>query len=265
MFADIHNHLLPGVDDGAQTLDDTLLLLDQAMQAGITEFCLTPHVHGDLDSLERITDLQKAFAALQHELAGRDHPAKLSFGCEIYCTTAIADVAVMKEFTYSGLGRHVLIELPPTEAPHYFAEMMFRLKLEGITPVLAHPERNMALLNKPEILVRYLKIGVLTQITSGSLAGDFGNVIQEFARRIVRSNACTVVASDAHNIHRRSFAATRRAFNEAVELIGETRARELFWEHPKKIIEGQELRLPEFDDESAHELQRTKKRKFFFF
>ncbi|MES2764686.1 MAG: CpsB/CapC family capsule biosynthesis tyrosine phosphatase [Bacteroidota bacterium] len=265
MFADIHNHLVPGVDDGAKTLDDSFAMLDQAVAAGVKLICATPHLHGDPDEVETHQHHKRSYEALKSEIAKRGYDVEVYLGCEVYCTPDINELAALKEFTLREQQKYMLIELPPTDAPHYFPELCFQLKMEGITPILAHPERNLALLRRPEILVKYIRSGILTQVTTDALTGGFGEQIMKFAERIVKSGACTVLSSDAHNTGRRSFASWPDAFKKVNEIAGTGLAKKMSFDNAKTILEGNILSLPDFSDESADILKTEKKKRFFFF
>jgi protein-tyrosine phosphatase len=265
MFADIHNHLVPGVDDGAQSLGDSFAMLDQAIAVGVKTICATPHLHGDPDEAATHRAHKESFIVLKNEVEKRGYDVKLYLGCEVYCTPDIDALAALKEFTLCDELKYMLIELPPTEAPHYFPELCFKLKMEGITPILAHPERNLALLKRPDILINYVRQGILTQVTTDALTGGFGEQIMRFAERIVKSGACTVLSSDAHNTGRRSFASWPAAFKKAEVLAGSGTARKMSFDNAQAIIDGKLLSLPDFSDESATLLKEEKKKRFFFF
>lgn len=265
MFVDIHNHIVPGVDDGAKTLDNSFEMLDQAVSAGVKMLCATPHLHGDTDEAVRHHQQKEAFELLKSEAEKRNYEVELHLGCEVYCTPDIDALAALKEFSIREEQKFMLIELPPTEAPHYFPELCFKLKMEGVTPILAHPERNIALLRRPDILVQYLRQGILTQVTTDALVGGFGEEIMSFAERIVKSGGCTVLSSDAHNTGRRSFASWPQAFKKAEELAGKTAARRISYDNAKEILNGKTLSMPDFDDASVEVLKTVKKKRFFFF
>lgn len=265
MFCDIHNHVLPGVDDGAQTLDDSLRMIEQAVHAGISHICATPH----LTAYSSEGSVQQHHIAVHHllreELHKRGIPIELSVGCELYYTSEFPQVANMPLFSYQQSSRCVLVELPPTEAPPWFADVCFDIMMKGISVLLAHPERNMALMRNPFTLAKYVRMGILTQVTAGSLAGKYGQDIRDFAMRIVQANACAVVACDAHDTFRRPFSDITPAYDELCTTVGTGIANTLCSSNPMALLHGEELRILPFGEEQEQILLKPKKKKRFLF
>lgn len=266
MFCDIHNHILPAVDDGAQSLDDSLRMFDQALHAGITTLCATPHIR----SYQSETITQEKHIAvgemLRNELAKRDITLDLHVGCEMYYTSEFQDLAKNTVFHYQQRNGFVLVELPPAEAPAWFADICFSLMMNGTKILLAHPERNIALMRNPLVLAKYLRTGICTQVTAGSIVGKYGKEIQEFALRIVRSGAATVIACDAHDTFRRPFSDIAPCYDEIATTLGTIIADRLCSENPRAILEGGQPYQQIFDDEAEQALlKKARKKRFLFF
>ncbi|MBL7975715.1 MAG: hypothetical protein JNJ85_12430 [Candidatus Kapabacteria bacterium] len=266
MFCDIHNHLLPAVDDGSQSLEESLCMIDHALEAGISHICATPHVTAYTSEMSIQQHHIQVYNNLISEIEKRSIPLKLDVGCELYFTSEFSEVAVNPIFRYRQTSNFCLVELPPTEAPPWFADICFSLIMNGVQVVLAHPERNMALLRNPFMLAKYIRTGIHTQVTAGSLVGKYGNEIQEFAQRIVKSNACTIVACDAHDTIRRPFSDIKPAYEELCLSVGTMIANRLCTENPYKILQGNDVHhLPFGDDEEQTLMRPKKKKKFLFF
>ncbi len=268
MLCDIHNHVLYNVDDGARDLDESLAMLRQAVEAGIDTVCATSHVHADFSERQRVAELQERATNLRSEIKKHGLSVDLHCGCELYYTAEFNDVALDPQFRYCQSSSYVLVELPPTEAPPWFAEQVFKLRMQGVNVLLAHPERNAVLLRNPRILEQYLDAGVFTQLTAGSIIGQYGKDIQEFSHSILKSGACTIVATDAHNTVKRPFSDAAEALVSVSAMLGTGIASQLFDQHPRAMLRGDKLPYHELGDEQRRHLlhgERKKKKLFFLF
>lgn len=201
---DLHAHVLPALDDGARTPAEALQMLEAAVRDGTRVVCATPHALGpDLDvARERAV---AAHARLVREAAASGLELELRLASEVYYRTDLDALARERRLVCLGEGarRYVLIEFPPTHVPPEAEEVLFRLRLEGVTPVIAHPERNPSFWAAPERAVAMREQGALIQVTAGSLTGLFRKESKACARRLVESGAVDVLASDCHRVDRR--------------------------------------------------------------
>lgn len=194
---DLHCHVLPGVDDGPSTIEDSLALARVAVSAGISTIVATPHV-----SREYPNDSQ-TIANLVDDVSARftaeGLPLKLHTGAEI-AMTKIGEIAPdeLSKLTLGG-GPWLLIECPFTSLTTGFDILVAKLQSEGHRIVLAHPERSPVFHRDPEMLGSLVRTGTLTSITAGSLVGRFGSQVQRFARRLAEEELVHNVTSDAHN------------------------------------------------------------------
>ena len=146
--------------------------------------------------------------------------------------------------TVADRGKHLLLELPQDIVPGGLAELLFQIQLKGVTPIITHPERNIGIQKNLSLLKDLIRAGCLTQITAGSLTGDFGARIRRCAFRLLESGAVHLVSTDAHNTGRRPprLSGARRVVEE--ELGGEEGDR-IFLERPARILEGAHVEAPE--------------------
>jgi protein-tyrosine phosphatase len=198
-FVDIHTHLVPGVDDGAQSLEDSLRLLRRAQQTGTRLIAVTPHVY---PGVQPDGDIEKLLQARDQwiEWAGRECPGiRIVGGAEIHCTHALQDALARfgRRLSLNG-GDYFLLEFPFDMLFPGLDELIFMLQRDGWIPVIAHPERNAVIQRNPETLARMVQGGVLAQVNSGSLEGRFGEASRQSAIRLLRANLVHAVASDAH-------------------------------------------------------------------
>jgi protein-tyrosine phosphatase len=194
---DLHSHVLPGVDDGCATLEESLELLRAAAADGIRALAATPHVRSDYptapETMERLVrEVGEAAAA-----AG--------IGVEVLRGGELAfdrlEELTLDEVRRFGLGGNpdvVLLEFPYFSWPPGLEQRLFRLQAAGITPVLAHPERNAEVQAAPERLEEAVSQGVLVQVTAASLEGRLGASSQRAAQALLDRGLAHLLASDAH-------------------------------------------------------------------
>ncbi|WP_125771772.1 tyrosine-protein phosphatase [Companilactobacillus furfuricola] len=236
---DLHCHILPGVDDGAQDMQMALTLAKAAVDEDISHILVTPH-HMDGVYLNHRQDVIEHTAAFQNELAMNQIPLVVFPGQEVHLTGQLpaaieaSDILFMDE-----TDRYLLLELPHSGVPEYTNKMLFDLIAQGITPVLAHPERNAGFQKDPNKLYDLVKMGCLTQITASSYLGVFGSKVQQLTEKIVKADQGYIFASDAHNFEGRRFL-MKEAFSKLANEEGQDKAK-LFNENAKNIINGDDV------------------------
>lgn len=237
-MVDLHHHILPGVDDGAADLETAIEMARLAIAAGIATVVATPHTLDGTYDVER-DRAREAHGALATALAAAGVALEVRLAGEVHLHEDIPgllrrDPAV----SLDGQGRYLLLELPHHGPPPSLPDFLFRLAAQGTTPVIAHPERNLAVRKQPGLALEWQRVGALFQLTAGSLSGAFGEPIRDCARALLRAGAATIVASDAHSLHKRP-PLVREAFAAVVDDCGEERARLLFETNPRRILAGE--------------------------
>jgi len=164
-------------------------------------------------------------------------------GAEVYFTADLITRAREKRLmTYADGGRYLLLELPYQQIPMQVDETIFQLKLLGITPVMAHPERVAYYLENIERVAASVRIGALTQVTGASLTGKFGDKARDFARALLRRNLVHVLASDAHDVRYRP-PILSEILPAAAADVGEAAARRMLEETPRAILDGRDVEV----------------------
>ena len=234
---DIHCHLLPGLDDGAKTIEDALGIAQQLNVAGFSTVIATPHVIEGRDRLtpERILD---AIDKLNDTLKERELPLRVFPGAENYIFPDMAKwIAEGKLMTLGNQGKYLLVELPRLDIPQYTDQVFFELQVAGVTPVLAHPERYKRLAEEPERLIEWAKRGVLFQTNLRSLSGHYGPEAKEFGLSMLENRLIHFVGSDAHRE-----AQSSDAYHPELELISKQTSYEyverITRHNPQRILEG---------------------------
>lgn len=236
---DLHNHLLPGIDDGAQDIEASLALARIAVRDGITHLVCTPHIHpGRYDNT--VASIQAAKALFVEALHAAHIPlqvataAEVRFGMELMAGITQGTIPFLGEWQ----GKQVLLlEFPHSEVPFGADRLIGWLLQRNIIPMIAHPERNKGIMRTPAKLKPFLEQGCLLQVTAGSVAGRFGPAAQDIAFALLEQDVVTILASDAHNEQHRPPVLTD-GLQEAARILGESRAEALVMHTPWLIAQS---------------------------
>lgn len=198
---DIHNHYLAAVDDGPEVPEESLLLARLAVEQGISHVLCTPHYHhGRYDwQAEKVA---AAFALLQQQVAEAGLPLTLAYAAEVRISDEILPDIRQGKVPFCGQwqGRDaLLLEMPHAQIPVGIEALLKWLLKEGIQPIIAHPERNKAIMRDVRRAQELTRGGALLQLTAGSVAGHFGPAAQQAAEHLLAQRCVQFIASDAHN------------------------------------------------------------------
>lgn len=237
---DVHCHLLPGLDDGAKDLDTSLTIARQLSLAGFNKVIATPHVLEGYEFLDP-DNIRESTARLNAELKREDIPLEVLPGAENYIFPELP--RCLKEGKILTLGdskKYLLFELPMQNLPSYAEQVIFELQVQGIVPVLAHPERYQFFSESPETLLKWKRKGVLMQIDLRSLEGRYGKGPCDLVTWMLQKELVNVVGTDAHRGSHQSDG-FKRAIDSLHEMIGEERFKRWFSTYPQAILQGEEI------------------------
>ena len=227
---DIHTHILPGVDDGAEDLMDALLMAELAAESGVHTLIATPH-SSDLPVGEILQQVQK----LQEKINERQIPLRLLTGMEIYATGQGTEQISIERVLPLNHTQYYLLEFGFHAVGQRITELLKNVLETGAIPVVAHPERYISVQKNPEIVLNWLDMGCQLQMNKGSIMGSFGRETFRAADTLLRNDCITYIASDAHSPYRRT-----TYMKDTYELIKEefsvSMARRLFQENPEKYL-----------------------------
>lgn len=194
---DLHTHLLPGIDDGPTTIEESLELAAAMVAEGITIAACTPHVRDDHGTTPE--SMETALGLLQAELAAAGIPLDARGGGEIAIERlAILDDEARARFGLGGNPRLLLVEFPYYGWPLALGTMVDALRSSGTAVLIAHPERSPEVQESPERLAPLVQAGAYVQLTASSLDGSAGPATARCARTLVEQRLAHIVASDAH-------------------------------------------------------------------
>ena len=194
---DLHSHILPGLDDGPATLEESLEIARRAAADGVRVIAATPHVRDDYPT--EVMTMERAVAELRAAVQQQGIPIEVRPGGEIAIDwlDRLAEDDVIR-FGLGGSPRYLLVEFPYTGWPLSLHEWIFRLVTKGVTPVIAHPERNSEVQDDPSELRPLVDAGALVQLTAASVDGRTGRSAQAASVSLLRLGLAHLVASDAH-------------------------------------------------------------------
>jgi len=253
---DIHSHILPGIDDGAADAEESIEMAKAAVADGIHTIVATPHTLNGiyLNTLQDITDHVSAL----RQIFKKEHiPIDLRTGAEVHLCVGMTEriqsgeIAAINDHRSLNLKilkskiRYVLVEFPTQAIPAGYKNELFQLKASGITPVIAHPERNPVFQRKQEILYEMVSMGCLLQLTAMSITGGLGGGIMSFARQILECRLAHVIATDSHSVESRP-PVLSPAVEAAARIMGNMKeAEDMVTKIPEAILEGKSVYIPE--------------------
>jgi protein-tyrosine phosphatase len=252
MMVDLHCHVLPAIDDGSESLEQSLEFCRVALADGVTTLVATPHQKpGQYDNTPEA--IQAGVQELRAALRGAAIEVEILEGAEVYHTAdLLTRLREKRVTTLGGTGRYLLLELPYQQMPLKVEESVFQLKLAGVTPVLAHPERIQYFIADMNRLEKMVRLGCLTQVTGAALLGGFGEKARDFSFRMLERNLVHIISSDAHDtIYRPPVLSQAR--DAAAEVVGLEKAGEMVAGVPQAVIQGKDWEPWELPPEPAPE------------
>ena len=240
---DIHCHILPGIDDGPGTLDESVAMCRMAAGDGIRTVVATPHyMFGGKSLTEK--QLLDSVESLNRTLEREKITLTVLPGADVAMFPGMADhVAREPWLTVNGTGKYVLTEFPYDTMPPQWKEFLLSLLDKGIIPVVTHPERHPWLMRHPEALHAMAEMGVLIQVTAMSVTGGFGAEPRRFSSYLLKKNLVHLIATDAHGLEYRP-PLLEHAVRKAAKIVGQERARDLVMTIPSAVVAGRPVTPP---------------------
>jgi protein-tyrosine phosphatase len=241
---DLHCHILPGVDDGAVDLTDSLAMARAAIADGSRAVVATSHLGETLfDTSPEL--LRRAHAEVVAAFTREGVPLEVHPGAENFFNGGDPEAFAESAVGIGAANRYVLFDFSLRTPPPNVTAAVAAIRKGGRTPIIAHPERNLALQDDPTPIAGWIDAGALIQVNAPSLIGALGTDSRRLAARLLASGAAHLLASDAHNLTTRVFS-LKKARGAAVEIVGEDEAERMTRERPWKIVRGEpvEVRAP---------------------
>ncbi|EOH84866.1 tyrosine-protein phosphatase [Enterococcus casseliflavus] len=241
---DLHCHILPGIDDGAEDISASIAMAEKAISQGITHILCTPH-HNNGKYRNPKSEVISLVTYLQEELDARNLPLTVLEGQEVRITGDLIEDIRNGNILFTDLyDTYILIEFPTMEVPTYSEQVFFELNSLGKIPVIVHPERNAYFRKDPNNLIPFLEMGCLAQLTAPSYVGVFGKDIQRTSKIMVEHNLVQMVASDAHGVKKRSFY-MKETYEQIAKDFDKSKVA-LMKQVAKDLINGDQIEYPEY-------------------
>lgn len=243
-LVDVHNHLIPGVDDGARSVEESMKALGAMHEQGVRRLAATPHLDGhltlgDRELAGRMEELDAGWERLKSAAAERFPEVEIHRGTEVMLD--LPQVRLDDPRTRFAGGRYVLVEFPRLFIPTGSADVLYNLRMDGYVPIVAHPERY-ANLDSGDLsfLKQWRSVGARFAVNAGSLFGGFGRGASTMVRELLREGWVDLIGSDYHARPGRPLL-LGQAYDRLCELGGEEQARLLLSENPGRILDDGEL------------------------
>ena len=240
---DLHAHILPGVDDGARDMGEALAMSREAARTGTKIILATPH-RRDITENWSVAHIAKLVDDLNARAAALGLGISHALGMENHLDEDLpAEIDAGRALTMNGT-RYILIEPPFFGAPDWIEPTLEQVQKRGLIPVLAHPERIEAFQRDPEFLARLVGRGMLSQITSGSVVGTWGDDVADFARELLARRLAHVMASDTHAPDGLRSPNMSVGIREASRIVGESAALAMVRDVPLAILRDRPVEIP---------------------
>jgi len=244
---DIHNHVLPAVDDGAKGIRQSIRMLESAIHQGITHVLCTPHTN-DRAGVRTNELFQARLIELRAEVARLELPVEIGLGAEIMFGMNIREVLAQPFASLNRTGKYYLIEFPRQTPFEIILNVVKASRRWGMTPVVAHHERYPLAFRNIDQLVMLRQEGAILTMDAGSLSGQFGAPMKRHSRNLLATGHIEILASDAHDDGKQNFClATGR--EEAAAIVGVEAARKMVLDAPRRVWRGEDW--PEFQAMTA--------------
>ena len=274
---DLHNHILPGLDDGPQTMEESIRMCRIGFRDGIQTIVATPHTldgfyRNDRETIiTKVRDLNdaiKKFGVGSSEFGVQNPDArgsrpneaidqiteclndpmtelKILPGADVrLCEELLSRLEEETVMTVGDGGKFLFIEFPSQGIPYRTEEVLFQLMGRGFIPIITHPERNVEISQRHRRYYEMIRKGCLGQVTAMSLTGEFGPKVRQVAEKLLKNRLIQFIATDAHSINERP-PILSSAVKEAAKIVGKEEAWKMVTEYPKAILEGKRPQAPE--------------------
>lgn len=235
---DVHCHILPGVDDGARSIDETKQMLSIAYEEGIEAIVATPHYHLG----RRTADYQSveiAFEKVKAEISRLGLPLQLYLGNEVFFHDEIIESLQQQSIHTMGETGYVLVEFLPQTAYAYIRTGLSRMVQEGYTPIVAHVERYMEILKNPSYVEDLIEMGCCIQVNAGSITGTGGFQIKSFCKKLFKNEWVDFVATDAHRGYGHRTPELCKCADYIEKKYGSAYAEKIFIQNPHQMLSGE--------------------------
>lgn len=240
---DIHSHILPSIDDGATSIDETFNLIDEAKSAGFETIVLTPHyIEGHYES--GIAEREMLTKSIEENLKTRQKDINIYLGNEVYISENIISLLQDGKASTINNTNYILFELPLNQEPMNLYNIIYEMMQHKLVPVLAHPERYTFIQKEPQLVYDLIQRGVLMQGNYGSIIGIYGEKAQIIIKKLLQNNMIHFLGSDVHR-QNTIYPKMPRILSELNSIISEEKIEEITNTNPNLLLQNKRIVIDE--------------------
>ena len=241
MLTDIHSHILPGLDDGADSMAFALQMADMAAESGVKDMIVTPHSYMYKGREDELSDkIDETIDLLQYQIDLENIPLRLYKGMEILADSDTPELLRKGRLLTLNSSRYALVEFDFSAQANYIKKIISDIHKAGFVPIIAHPERYDCVYRDPNLIYDLASEGTLVQVNKTSLLGGFGKRIWQIANGLISHGLVAVVASDAHSPHSRTTSMLKLQSYLNIEFSQQLCER-LISENPARILNDEDI------------------------
>ncbi|MDD4781952.1 MAG: hypothetical protein PHT02_15305 [Tissierellia bacterium] len=239
---DIHSHILFGVDDGAKTIEESINIIKEVINKGVTHIILTPHYNNKYVKIDSSKVIQN-YNVLKEQVTKENLNINIFLGNEIFFDSNYYEILEQGEFNTLAYSKYILIEFNVFDIPKNIAEMCYETNVKGYIPIIAHVERYNILYKNIELLKDILNERALLQINASTIVNKEDKESYRFCNYLLKHELVSFVASDIHNLSNRSFYLDE-AFKIVSKSYGDAYANKIFKENALKVLANEYFEFP---------------------
>lgn len=238
---DIHCHILPNVDDGSESLEESIAMAKIAESEGITKIVNTSHCHFDF-KYKKGNELKLELEKFNQALKEENINIEVLLGNELYYTSDLIERFNELDFFSMNNSKYILMEFSPINFPKNIEDVIYEIKIRGYIPIIAHAERYKQVQEDVNIVLDCIKEGALIQVNASSILGKNGEKVEDTSKKLLDNNMVHFVATDAHSSNRRR-PLIKDSYNYILKNYGKEVSEKLFIENPTAVIENRDISI----------------------
>lgn len=238
---DIHCHILPNVDDGSESLEESIAMAKIAESEGITKIVNTSHCHFDF-KYKKGNELKLELEKFNQALKEENINIEVLLGNELYYTSDLIERFDELDFFSMNNSKYILMEFSPINFPKNIEDVIYEIKIRGYIPIIAHAERYKQVQEDVNIVLDCIKEDALIQVNASSILGKNGEKAEDTSKKLLDNNMVHFVATDAHSSNRRR-PLIKDSYNYILKNYGKEVSEKLFIENPTAVIENRDISI----------------------
>lgn len=234
---DLHSHIIFGIDDGSDSIEESIKIIEKAKEQGVTEIVCTPHYIYNSEYNSQKRKNQKILNQIKKEIEG----IELYLGNEVFITDNM--LSLLQKGTISSINnsKYVLMELPLCNTYHNLNEIIFQLRCEGYIPIIAHPERYLSIQSNPASITHLLEHGALLQSNIGSVTGFYGKRAQKTVKYLLKNHYVQFMSSDVHHEAYCTYNLLPKATKKIKRYTNKQYAEDILVNNAKKVLNNEDI------------------------